>query len=233
MPPSLQCAERDPLPPGAVLHNAPPPPLESAPVRGPPTPDTPCPLRASPRCRAQLPRCISFAQMKAGMRNMRSRVSWHVFDLLDWGASPLAGRSGTYDVALDSCTLHSLDLESKLRYLKTAVQAALKPGGMVGFGVLRVWGFAGGRFLRIRGLGFSGFQAGHAGWANAGKRARVVRGSAGCGGGGVGWGGQGRAGQPTCRLVVPSCSPDAPSTGRRACVCRVSRACPHWVVLLG
>eukprot|EP00198_Chlamydomonas_reinhardtii_P002446 XP_001691782.1 predicted protein [Chlamydomonas reinhardtii] len=50
-----------------------------------------------------LPKCITFAEMKAGLRNMREKVNWQCFDLLLWDESPLAraGRSQTYDVALD------------------------------------------------------------------------------------------------------------------------------------
>lgn len=76
-------------------------------------------------------RCTSFAKMKAGLRNMRPCVGFHTFDLLEWDASPLAAKSGTYDVVLDSCLLHAFDAAAKQRYLQGVVHKALKQGGMV------------------------------------------------------------------------------------------------------
>lgn len=73
-----------------------------------------------------LPPCIAFAEMKAGLRNMRNRVGWHCFDLMEWDSSPLAGR--TYDVILDCGLLHLLAPAARLSYLDR-LHALLKPGG--------------------------------------------------------------------------------------------------------
>ncbi|KAG2494203.1 hypothetical protein HYH03_007561 [Edaphochlamys debaryana] len=75
-----------------------------------------------------LPKCIAFAEMKAGLRNMRGRVGWQCFDVLKWDSSPLASRTAHYDVVLDSGLLHFLGAEAKRRYLQV-LHAALKPGG--------------------------------------------------------------------------------------------------------
>ncbi|KAG2450884.1 hypothetical protein HYH02_004716 [Chlamydomonas schloesseri] len=80
-----------------------------------------------------LPKCITFAEMKAGLRNMRETVNWQCFDLMLWDESPLAraGRSLTYDVALDSGLLHCMDRVSRRRYLQVVHDHVLKPGGMM------------------------------------------------------------------------------------------------------